>query len=222
VNSWRAAVARSGDLIAVMVAAIGCLLVSMLMEQLAAQLVWWAAGVFLLLCSSRVKAKTVEEFEAEVMKGRAAAADDEFTRLAIKALSAAVHDRPGDAVQTVEGIATVHGSVGVQAAMITWCDLFLDHAKGGLAPAQVKLQIMFQDDDPDAETPPEWLWAQRMIYARANASRQQWAEALNDLPTGDASRVGAHVMTLLNLVAVTMRDLPRGYAWQDPNGGTNN
>jgi hypothetical protein len=68
VNSWRAAVARSGDLIAVLAAAIGCLLVSMLMEQLAAQLVWWAAGVLLLLYSSRVKAKTVEEFEAEVMK----------------------------------------------------------------------------------------------------------------------------------------------------------
>jgi hypothetical protein len=101
----------------------------------------------------------------------------------------------------------------------------LDHAKGGLTPAQVKLQITFQDDDGDGldtETPAELLWAQRMIYARANASRQQWAEALNDLPTDDASRVGAHVMTLLNLVALTMRDLPRGYAWQDPNGGTNN
>jgi hypothetical protein len=225
VNSWRAAVARSGDLIAVLAAAIGCLLVSMLMESLAAQLVWSAAGVLLLLFSSRVKPKTEQEFEAEVTKRRAAAADDEFTRLAIKALSAAVHDRPGDAAETVEGIATVHGSVGVQAAMITWCDLFLDHAKGGLTPAQVNLQITFQNDDGDdsgAETPPELLWAQRMIYARANASRQQWAAALNDLPTDDAPRVGAHVMTLLNLVALTMRDLPRGYAWQDPNGGGNN
>jgi hypothetical protein len=125
--------------------------------------------------------------------------------------------------KTVEGIATVHGSVGVQAAMITWCDLFLDHAKGGLTPAQVKLQITFQnDDDPDAATPAELLWAQRVIYARASASRQQWVEALNDLPTADSYGVGAHVMTLLNLVALTMRDLPRGYAWQDPNGGTNN
>lgn len=193
---------RASDLVAVKLAAALCILVSLLTANLAAQLVWWSAGVLLLLLPVRVQAPgtrlgaltTVVEYAKPI-------------KLAKKALILAVEERSKDALQTVERIAGEHGGRGVQVAMITWCELFIDHATGGTTrPAG--LQIEFDNSD---DPPVELVWAQRMILARLVMNQQEWDETLNEVPT-DPPGMGRHVLALLDTVAVTMQGLPRGYA----------
>jgi hypothetical protein len=184
-----------------------CVVASLLTANLAAQLVWWSAGVLLLLLlllpvrvrapGTRLGALTVTAEYAKPIK------------LAKKALILAIEERSKDALQMVERIAGEHGGHGVSVAMITWCELFIDHAAGG-ATRRAGLKIEFVNgDDP----PVELVWAERMILARLAMNQPEWDETMEEVPTDDPFGTGRHVIALLDTVAVTMQGLPRGYAW---------
>jgi hypothetical protein len=181
-----------------------CAVVSPLMANLAAQLVWWAAGALLLLLPVHVRAPDTGPAASTVGVEHA-----KPIKLAKKALILAIEERTKDALQMVERIADEHGGHGVSVAMITWCELFIDHAAGG-ATRRAGLKIEFVNgDDP----PVELVWAERMILARLAMNQQEWDGTMEEVPTDDPFGTGRHVIALLDTVAVTMQGLPRGYAW---------
>lgn len=208
--SRGAAIFRHRYVIALMVAAAACITVSLLQDSLVPQMLWWAACVVLLLWLNSEQKRVARQIREELLPDN----PERFVKPAAEALIAVIEGRVQDSATIIEGIAEKYGSVGIQGAMIAWCDLYREHATAGV-PGAAGLRLTVSCADPDTAVPPELAWTQRMINARVEMDRQGWSEALNDLPD-DVPGVSQYVMTLVHTVALSLKTLPRGYAWTGP------
>lgn len=208
--SWWGTFYRLRYVILVLVGAATSIIVSLRMNSLVPQLIWWFIGVTLLVVLHFLQKRTAAQMTEELLPDN----PERFVKPAAEALIAVIEGRVQDSATIIEGIAEKYGSVGIQGAMIAWCDLYREHATAGV-PGAAGLQLTVSCSDPDTAVPPELAWTQRMINARVEMDRQGWSAALNDLPD-DVPGVSQYVMTLVHTVALSLKTLPRGYAWTGP------
>lgn len=109
--------------------------------------------------------------------------------------------------------------------LLGWCDTYIDHAFAGLGPdpaGMVTTNFQFVGgnrvvggpvDVDDPAVPPEFMWAGRLITARALMDEDTYLALVNTLPTELAEK---YFKAVLTTVALTMRMTPRGFAWHVP------
>jgi hypothetical protein len=111
---------------------------------------------------------------------------------------------------------------GLGDALVAWCDALAEHSTGGKPVfGRVKVSHLNVDTgsmDNQAEITPERAWVARLVAARAAGDRDAFVALIEELNAiDDGFEQGKYVATLVECVALTMRNLPRGYARK---GGT--
>lgn len=143
-------------------------------------------------------------------------------RLAAKALAAAMERDNERAMRAVVRIHDECGWDGLSAALMAWCDTYIDHATDGKGidrplppPAAIKAirtDTGQMQDASDSELPPRVTWAAAVIQARAQMDSDRFMELLAGLPSDDGVERAAHVRQVLDSVALSLTGLPRGFA----------
>lgn len=136
--------------------------------------------------------------------------------LARDAYWAALREERTRATGYVQKINDEHGAAAVLLAICSWIDTYVDHVTdGGDAINMKRLQFIERHtrrvDTLDSPWLPEEVrWAGRVIYARATMNPDLFLDLVNGVE-GNAE-AGYRVMILLDLVAQTIKNMPRGFA----------
>lgn len=150
------------------------------------------------------------------MDDRARELEELAVGFASAALLSALAGDWGAATAAVRSASDRCGGEGVELCIRAWCDTLVDayrQATGTQADAPVRPVWV----DPEtsqvatdaAGVPPEVRWAGRVIAARAALDCDAYGALLLSIPDDDAA-CGAHVLTLLDSVAQTLRHLMEG------------
>lgn len=106
---------------------------------------------------------------------------------------------------------------GLGDALVAWCDALAEHSNDGMPEfGRVRVQTLEVEtgamNAPNGET-PEIRWVGRLITARAAGDRAAFEACMADLNAiSDGFARGRYVLQLVESVALTVRNLPRGYA----------
>lgn len=106
---------------------------------------------------------------------------------------------------------------GLGDALVAWCDALAEHSCDGM-PEFGRVKVAHLNVDTGAmnqqdEITPERSWVGRLLAARGAGDRDAFAALLDELNAiPDGFQRGHHVSTLVESVALTIRNVPRGYA----------
>lgn len=143
-------------------------------------------------------------------------------RLAAKALTHALKEDWPAATRAVQAVNDKCGSGGIATAILVWSDTLIDYNPGTTGDGRpVRLAFMNADTghvdlDENADAVPEqFRWAGRVIAARAAQDQPGWEALIDSLPD-DPHVHGRHVGAVLEVVALTLRNILGG---RSPQGG---
>lgn len=110
----------------------------------------------------------------------------------------------------VQRISRECGPEGVMAALVCWCDTYIDHATDGrMAPDRLRIESV-QAATGEAAQAPEILWSGRLLSARSAMDPAEFLAVMQELPP-NRGVVDQHVAALLVSVATSLNALPRGF-----------
>lgn len=106
---------------------------------------------------------------------------------------------------------------GLGDALVAWCDAMQEHSTDGDMTFQqvrtIPMAIETGELDAEAGKTPYLAWCGRIIAARAAGDRAAFVACMDELNAiPDGRERGRYVCMLVESVALTMRNLPRGYA----------
>ncbi|MDP8971163.1 MAG: hypothetical protein M3N52_11860 [Actinomycetota bacterium] len=136
-------------------------------------------------------------------------------RFAADALRAALLDNWDRAYSTVCLGAVLFPSY-VALMVQTWCDMYLDHARGGDGRIGLGHWTTLGADGkplhPDSdEIPASIKWARRALEARARMDVEAYVEAFDAMPS-DPDEYTEHILAVLHVVTSTLSVTKRGFA----------
>lgn len=127
--------------------------------------------------------------------------------LATTALHAAMAGDTEKAVQAIQAIDGETGSGGLMDAILGWCDTYAAHLHHGGRWAMPAWKLDGSDTITGPEgVPVEFVWAGRLIIARANDDQAAFIGLVNAVPQ-DSTVMGDHIWALLSTVALSLRQL---------------
>lgn len=136
-------------------------------------------------------------------------------RLAAAVLRAAVEQDWRKAEHYMDRLNTECPGDGLGEALITWCDALAEHANDGMpefGPVRV-LDIAQETGARLADPNPQQRWASALIAARAAGDKDAFVALIDELNTiDDGMERGRYASVLIQGVAGTIRNFPRGYA----------
>lgn len=141
---------------------------------------------------------------------------DTTITLATAAYWAALHEQREQATAHVQKLNDDYGAEAVLLACCAWIDTYIDHVTdGGDASHMRRLKFIEKhsgriDNADSAHLPDEVQWAGKLIHARATMDPDLFLDLVNEVE--DNREAGYRVMILLDLVAQTVRHMPRGFA----------
>lgn len=133
---------------------------------------------------------------------------------AAAAFTAACQEEPEQCALALAALYERHGAEGLARAVLLWCDAYVEHALDGRrADGGIPTVLTFRtpngrDLDVD-ETPPAAVWAGRPLAARCARDVDTFTSLMTSVPDG---MDGQWVMALLDVVACSLRNLPRGFS----------
>lgn len=106
---------------------------------------------------------------------------------------------------------------GLGDALVAWCDAMQEHSTDGDMSFQkvrtIPMAIETGELDAAAGKTRYLAWCGRIIAARAAGDRDGFVACMDELNAiPDGRERGRYVCMLVESVALTMRNLPRGYA----------
>lgn len=149
--------------------------------------------------------------------GPGAAVHSKPVRLAHAALAAGVAGQWKRVEHCLNRLNTECPGPGLGDALVAWCDALAEHSNDGM-PEFGRVNVVHFNTDTGAlnqrdEITPARSWAARLIAARGAGDRDQFVALLAELNAiTDGFERGRYATTLLESVALTIRNLPRGYA----------
>ena len=144
-------------------------------------------------------------------------------RLAEAVLQAAIAGKWKTVESTMQRLGTECDSNGLATALVAFCDTFAEHANDGMPEfSKVRMASWCVDTGAIGAPPRESVqWAMDLIQARAAGDEQAFSALLKKLnAVGDGVDRGRYVLELVEAVALTMRNLPRGYARMGQGGAS--
>jgi hypothetical protein len=138
-------------------------------------------------------------------------------RLAHAALFAAVDGKWKRVEELLNRLNRECPGPGLGDALVAWCDAMAEHSCDGM-PEFGKVRISHLNIDTGTlnkadEITARAAWAGRMIAARVEGNRDAFVANMDELNAiDDGLERGRYVATLVESVALTIRNLPRGYA----------
>lgn len=138
-------------------------------------------------------------------------------RLAHAALTAAIDGKWRKASDLVTRISTECPGPGIGDALIAWCDALAEHSNGGPVEfGKVRVRTLETETgaiDADAGRTPYLDWAGRLVVARGAGDFDAFAALLDEVNAiPDGFERGRYAGQLLESAALTIRNLPYGYA----------
>lgn len=138
-------------------------------------------------------------------------------RLAHAALAAGVRGEWKRVEAALNRLNTECPGPGLGDALVAWCDAHAEHSCDGM-PEFGRVKVAYLNTDTGTmnkqdEITPQRAWAGRLLAARGEGDRDAFIALLDELNTiPDGFARGRYVATLIECVALTIRNLPRGYA----------
>lgn len=138
-------------------------------------------------------------------------------RLAHDALFAAVDGKWNRVEGLLIRLNTECPGPGLGDALVAWCDALAEHSNDGMPEfGRVRVKTLEVEtgamDAPTGEK-PEIQWVGRLITARAAGDRAAFEACMGELNAiEDGFARGRYVLQLVESVALTIRNVPRGYA----------
>ena len=142
------------------------------------------------------------------------AAHSKPRRLARAALIAAIDQRWNAAERAIQRVSDECGGAGLGEAILAWTDAMIHHATAGQQVPFAPGGMDFADPQTgqlNVELPAEVEWAGRLLAARAAMDQDRYRAVLAELPD-DPAGIGLHVWRLIEVIGMTIRGLPSGYA----------
>lgn len=98
-----------------------------------------------------------------------------------------------------------------------WCDTLAMHATDGNPISQAGVEVQGMQHETGAltghEVPARVRWAQKVVKARAEMDEKAFTALVNELAgINDGNVRGSFVGAVLEVAALSIRTLPRGYA----------
>lgn len=135
-------------------------------------------------------------------------------RLAHAALFAGIDGNWDKASRYMQRINDECGPNSLPYALMAWCDALADHATGGApGPRQVAVKGMdYASGAITDEVPARIRWAQDVVKARAEMDEAAFTATVDELTQiEDGKERGSYVGAVLEVAALSIRGLPRGY-----------
>lgn len=136
-------------------------------------------------------------------------------RLAGAALTAGIDDKWDAANRYVQRINDECGPDSLPYVLMGWVDTLADHATGGAPIGRVGAVrgMEYETGRIQDEVPDRIEWARRVVKARAEMDEAAFIALVDELARIDDGMVrGQYVGAVLEVAALSIRSLPRGYA----------
>lgn len=144
------------------------------------------------------------------------------TRLARRALDAAIAEDTDTVSDILMELAVTCGAIGICIAIIRWCDALVEHATDGKFNPTSGVRVQFNAVDmrsgamtdplrADAAIPFKVKWAGAVLDACASRQMRTFQNLLHQLPPDD-DEASECIEQVLVSVAMTIKGLPRGIA----------